>query len=132
VSLTAIRRELRGLADADKAAFVQCYFKTGPGEYGEGDKFLGIKVPELRRVARAFRDATLADLGALLRSKWHEERAVALLILADRYRRASEAEKEKIFRLYLSSTRYINNWDLVDCSPSTWSGRTSMRPTSSS
>jgi 3-methyladenine DNA glycosylase AlkD len=116
MSLTTVRRELRGLADPQKAAFVQRYFKTGPGEYGEGDRFLGIKVPELRRVARAHRDAALADVGALLESKWHEERAVALMILAGRYRRASPEDREAIFRLYLSSTRHINNWDLVDCS----------------
>lgn len=116
MSLTAIRRELRGLADPDNAKAMQRYFKTGPGEYGEGDKFFGIAVPDLRRLARAHRDSTIAGRRSLLRSKWHEERVLALLILVERYRRASEAEREEIFRFYLAHTRYINNWDLVDCS----------------
>ncbi len=80
----AIRRELHALADPAKAAFLQRYFKTGPGEYGEGDRFLGIKVPDLRRIARVHRAATLPVLRALLRSKWHEERALALVIMAMR------------------------------------------------
>ena len=116
MSVAAIRRELRAVADPGDARGMQRYFKTGPGEYGEGDKFLGISVPDLRRLARAHRDSTLADVRALLRSKWHEERALALLILVERYRRADEAEREKIFKLYLSHTAFINNWDLVDCS----------------
>lgn len=116
MSITALRRELRALADPEDAKFMQGYFKTGPGEYAEGDKFLGISVPDLRRFARAHRDSPLADVRSLLRSKWHEERALALLILVERYRRADDAGREDIFKLYLSHTACINNWDLVDCS----------------
>jgi len=116
MSLATIRAELRTHADPKRAAFVQGYFKTGPGEYGEGDKFLGIAVPVLRRLARAHRDARMADVRALLRSKWHEERGLALLILVERYRRASPRDRQEIHDLYLANTAHINNWDLVDCS----------------
>ena len=116
MTVAAIRRELRTFADPERAKFVQGYFKTGAGEYGEGDRFLGVPVPDLRRLARAHRGASLADARSLLRSKWHEERALALLILVERYRRADEAERDKIFKLYISHTAYVNNWDLVDCS----------------
>lgn len=111
-----VRQELQALADPEKAAFVQRYFKTGPGEYGEGDKFLGIAVPELRRIARKHRATSLASLRSMLRSKWHEERAVALMIMAERARKASDDERKAMFDLYLSHTAHINNWDLVDCS----------------
>ena len=111
-----MRRDLRDLSNPDKAAFLQRYFKTSPGEYGAGDRFLGIAVPELRRLARAHRDAGLPGLRELLRSKWHEDRTLALLILAGRYKKASEVERQEIFDLYLSHTAFINNWDLVDCS----------------
>lgn len=112
----AIRRELHDLADPGKAAFLQRYFKTGPGEYGEGDRFLGIKVPDLRRIARAHRDAALPVLQALLRSKWHEERALALMIMATRAPKAAPEDRQALFDLYLAHTAFIDNWDLVDCS----------------
>ena len=111
-----VHRELQRLANPEKASFLQRYFKTGPGEYGEGDKFLGITVPALRRLARSHRATTLADLESMLRSKWHEERALALMILADRARKASQDDRQALFDLYLSHTTHINNWDLVDCS----------------
>ena len=114
--LKTIARDLRALARVEKAAFLQRYFKTGPGEYGEGDKFLGITVPELRRLARTHRDAGFPVLRGLLRSEWHEERTLALLILAARYAKAPAAERQRIFDFYLSHTSHINNWDLVDCS----------------
>lgn len=114
--VAAIRRELRALADPEKGAFLQRYFKTGPGEYGDGDRFLGITVPKLRRLARSHRATKLTDLQSMLRSKWHEERALALMILADRARKAGEDERQAMFDLYLSHTAFINNWDLVDCS----------------
>src|SRR5690242_18241705 len=123
MSLTNMRRELKALADPDKAAFVQRYFKTGPGEYGEGDRFLGIAVPDLRRLARTHRATKLAVLQSMLRSKWHEERALALMILAQRARRAEADERQAIFDLYLAHTAHINNWDLVDCSAEDVVGR---------
>ena len=123
MSLADVRRELKALANPEKAAFVQGYFKTGPGEYGEGDKFLGIAVPDLRRLSRTHRATKLADLKSMLRSKWHEERALALMILAQRARRAEVDERQAIFDLYLSHTAHINNWDLVDCSAEDVVGR---------
>ena len=116
--LTAARKRLRQYANPERAKFSLRFFKTGPGEYAEGDRFLGLRVPDLRRVAREYRSLSLDDLRDLLRSKWHEERALALVILTDQYPRASNPEREAIYRLYLASTDRINNWDLVDASAS--------------
>ena len=107
---------MRSLADTRHAAALSRFFKTGPGEYAEGDRFLGIRVPELRRLSRAHRDATLPTITALLTSRWHEERLLALFLLVGRYARGTSAERASIVRLYLSHTRYVNNWDLVDSS----------------
>ena len=107
---------LRALANPTDAAFLQGFFKTGPGQYGHGDRFLGIRVPATRRVAREFRDLPLAGVTTLLSSRWHEERLLALLILGGRYARGGETERERIYRLYLANTSRINNWDLVDVS----------------
>jgi 3-methyladenine DNA glycosylase AlkD len=109
-----IRKELEKLADAEQAQNLQRYFKTGPGEYGEGDLFRGIKLTPLRGLARSFKDAPLEALAALLHSRYHEDRSLALFILVDQYRRGDEALRSAIYDLYLASTRYINNWDLVD------------------
>ncbi|HEX8692277.1 MAG TPA: DNA alkylation repair protein [Longimicrobium sp.] len=113
---TQIIARLTELGDPGHARFVQGYFRTGPGEYGEGDRFLGIRIPQLRELARELRGLPLADAAELLRSPWHEARLLALLVLADGYGRADEAGREAIYRLYLDSTRLINNWDLVDSS----------------
>jgi len=115
-SAVAARRRLRDFADPESALFVQRYFKTGPGQYGEGDKFLGLNVPDLRKVAREFRALPLAGLRQLLQSKWHEERLLALVILVDQYGGGDEKARDAIYKLYLASTSRINNWDLVDCS----------------
>jgi 3-methyladenine DNA glycosylase AlkD len=115
-SLSRIRRDLRALASPQRAAVVQRYFKTGPGEYGEGDRFLGITVPALRRVASSSRDLSLAAIDELLRSPWHEERLLALLILVRQYARETPAGRDAIFRLYMRRTAHISNWDLVDLS----------------
>lgn len=90
------------------------FFKTGPGQYGEGDRFLGVVVPDSRKVMKEFRDAPLTEVKRLLASPWHEDRFLALLILVDQYERGDEAHRHKVFSLYLKSTRRINNWDLVD------------------
>ena len=111
-----IRKRLRRLADEDKAKVLQRFFKTGPGEYGEGDRFLGIKVPELRRLAKEFQQVRYEALRALLKSPIHEERLLALLILIGKYSKADETGKKRIYDLYLKHTRWINNWDLVDLS----------------
>lgn len=92
------------------------YFKTGPGQYGEGDRFLGVTVPQVRRVAREFRELPPADVAALLRSPWHEERLCALVLLVRRFERGDDDERRKIFDLYLGSTAHVDNWDLVDLS----------------
>src|SRR5690606_26031490 len=108
---------LRALADPAIAEHSQRFFKTAAGEYGHGDRFLGIRVPVLRRVAHDCRGAPLSAALALLRSPLHEERLVALFLLVDRYRRGTEAQRERIYRCYLEHVpRYVNNWDLVDSS----------------
>ena len=115
-TLPALRRELRALASPDHASALQWFFKTGPGGYGEGDRFLGVRMPALRRLARANRELATDDALTLLRSRWHEERLLALLLLIEHYRRADAAGKDAIHRAYLANTRYVNNWDLVDAS----------------
>jgi 3-methyladenine DNA glycosylase AlkD len=115
-TLAALRRAIRANRNPADARFLQRYFKTGPGEYAEGDRFLGIRVPVLRTIARSARDLSIADAFTLLHSHWHEERLVALLLLVDRYRRGTPTDQRAIYRGYLANTRYINNWDLVDSS----------------
>jgi len=95
---------------------LQGFFKTGPGEYGEGDLFLGVVAPDIRRVAKEFQGTPLSEVITLLKSTIHEERLLALLMLVHAYTRGDDLLKKKIFRLYLKNTKYINNWDLVDLS----------------
>ena len=107
---------MRSFADPELAIFVARFFKTGTGQYGEGDRFLGLTVPDLRIVAREFRSLPLSDIRRMLASKWHEERVLALVILVDQYARGERAERDTIYALYMASTERINNWDLVDAS----------------
>jgi 3-methyladenine DNA glycosylase AlkD len=93
---------------------LRSFFKTGSGQYGEGDVFIGIKVPPLRRLAAEFQDASLQTVKGLLASKIHEERTLALMILVRKFVRADERAKQAIYKFYLRHLRYINNWDLVD------------------
>jgi 3-methyladenine DNA glycosylase AlkD len=111
-----ILARLRQIGDPEHARFVAGYFRTGPGEYGEGDRFLGIRLPQLRALVREHRGTSLEAIAELLRSEWHEARLLACLLLADAYGRADAEEREAIYRLYLGNTRWINNWDLVDSS----------------
>lgn len=111
-----VRKELQSLANPEKAAILQRFFKTGPGQYGEGDVFLGVVVPQSRRVAKKFGQLPLQEVRELLYSIVHEERLVALLILAQKYGSASDSEKEEIVKFYLDNIRQVNNWDLVDLS----------------
>ena len=104
------------LANPARAAVVSRFFKTAPGQYGAGDRFLGIAVPVLRRLAVKYDEASLRVLEGLLRSPWHEERLLALLILVRQYGKGDPAQREAIYRLYMRHTTRINNWDLVDCS----------------
>lgn len=99
------------------------FFKTGPGQYGEGDRFLGLTVPEMRSLARKYRELGHDDALELLASVWHEDRLVALLLLAQSYARGDEKAREMIHRAYLANARHINNWDLVDSSASSIVGR---------
>lgn len=111
-----IKKELRELGYPKKAKISARFFKTGKGEYGEGDIFLGIKVPDQRKVAKKYTYLKLEGLQKLLQSKIHEERLVALLILVNKYQKAEEGLKREIYKFYLKNSRYINNWDLVDLS----------------
>ncbi len=111
-----IRKRLLDLEDKQRAKILQGFFKTGPGDYGEGDLFLGIGVPQLRKLSKECGDMVLGEVEALLKSSFHEQRLLALLILIRKYNREGEPEKKKIYGLYLKSTRWINNWDLVDLS----------------
>ncbi len=113
---TGVREALDALRDPAVAAFSQRFFKAVPGEYGEGDRFLGIRVPVLRKLARAHRSLPLEQVVEHLRSAWHEERLLALLILVEQYRRGSAESRERIHRTYLEHTRFVDNWDLVDTS----------------
>lgn len=115
ISSDGIRAKLKGMADPEKAVILQRFFKTGPGQYGEGDRFLGITVPKLRRLASVCpADETIA--GELLMSEFHEERLFALLCFITIYRKADDAGRERVFETYLANTVRINNWDLVDLS----------------
>ena len=112
-----IMKKLRELSDSDIAAHSQRFFKTGKGEYGEGDRFLGIRVPTIRKCVKEYREISLEDTLRLLKSSFHEARLLALLILVAKYSSTNiRTEKEAIYGFYLSHTIFINNWDLVDCS----------------
>jgi 3-methyladenine DNA glycosylase AlkD len=115
-ALGGARRDIRKVANAGRANVNKWFFKTGPGEYGEGDRFLGVTVPQLRQIARTHQDLPLPDAVRLLRSRWHEERLLALLILVRQYLRGDEGTRRAIHKAYLRNTRSINNWDLVDSS----------------
>jgi 3-methyladenine DNA glycosylase AlkD len=109
-----IRSELRSLSDPAKARVLARFFKSGPGDYGEGDRFYGVVVPKIRGVVKAHRKAPEREVRKLLRSQFHEERLTALLILVDQYQRGDNFQKKKIYDLYLANTAHVNNWDLVD------------------
>jgi 3-methyladenine DNA glycosylase AlkD len=116
MTLKEIRREMKRLADPVIAEHSQRFFKTGPGQYGEGDKFLGIRVPKVRQVAKQAGDLSLDQVTELLHSPWHEERLLAVIILTLQFKRGKPGLQKEIFDLYLASTGWINNWDLVDVS----------------
>ena len=116
MSVDDIGRRLEELADKEKARVLQRFFKTGPGEYGEGDVFLGIKVPVLRKLAKEYEGVALKEAKQLLRSSIHEQRLLALLILIRNFSKGDVGARKRIYELYLKNARYINNWDLVDVS----------------
>jgi len=112
---------LKDLSTQERAKSNAWYFKTGRGEYGEGDKFLGVSMPDIRKVAKRFAHLPIAEVLKLLKSKYHEERMTALIVLVIQFESGDERQKERIFNIYLNNTclsgrqaKYINNWDLVD------------------
>lgn len=111
-----ILEALKQKGDPVRAAHSQRFFKTGEGEYGEGDVFLGIKVPVQRALARRFKQATLSDALALLKSEYHEARLTALFLLINIYSKAEPETQGRIYQSYLDHVDYVNNWDLVDSS----------------
>jgi 3-methyladenine DNA glycosylase AlkD len=115
-TLAAIRAELHKLGNPVRGVHSQRFFKTGPGQYGEGDKFLGLTVPEMRAIVRKYRELDDAAVLDLLSSPWHEERLVALLLMVEAYDRGDDPRRAHIHAAYLANTARINNWDLVDAS----------------
>lgn len=103
-------------ANVDKAAFLAGYFQTGPGQYGEGDRFLGVVVPVVRQLARRFSGLPLSQISQLLDSIYNEERLLALLIMVEQYRKADADQQASLFRSYLQQRHRVNNWNLVDSS----------------
>ncbi len=116
MTLEDLRAELAGLADVERAKFLAGFFKTGKGEYAEGDRFLGITVPAQRKLAKRFRNLAMRDISSLLKSPIHEHRFTGIAILVEQYKGAEDDKREKIFNFYLQHAPRINNWDLVDAS----------------
>jgi len=110
---------MKALADPVRAAHLQTFFRTGPGQYGAGDRFLGIRVPQVRAVAARYRDLDLQAVEQLLSNPFHEIRLLALVILVLQFRKSDTARQKSIYDLYMHNRRYINNWDLVDLSAPT-------------
>ncbi|HHH12500.1 MAG TPA: DNA alkylation repair protein [Candidatus Moranbacteria bacterium] len=115
-TLEKIKKALHRRANAERKKSNEWFFKTGKGQYGEGDRFIGVSMPDIRRVAKDFRQANLALLARLLKSPIHEERMLSLVILTERFAKAEKPEKEEIFDFYLENFSGVNNWDLVDVS----------------
>jgi 3-methyladenine DNA glycosylase AlkD len=116
MSVETIRGQLQALADPQQAVNLQRFFKTGPGDYGEGDRFLGLRVPQIRKLVKEFGATPIREIQQLLHSTVHEERLLALLLMVQRFQRGGVVERNSLYHTYLASTRYINNWDLVDAS----------------
>ncbi len=111
-----IQRRLKRFGNPEHAAISQRFFKTGPGEYGEGDIFIGIRVPVLRRLVKEFKDLPASEVASLLRTPIHDERLLAILLFVRIFKNGDDDVKKDIYDLYLKSTEFINNWDLVDAS----------------
>lgn len=116
VSLRNLQAAFRRLGRAKKAQLLQRFFKTGPGEYGAGDRFLGIMVPQTRALVGRASELPVERLRELLRSSYHEERLLALLTLVRQFERGNDVEKKRVFHEYCRNLRWVNNWDLVDLS----------------
>ncbi len=116
MSVVELKRKISQHSNPEKGNFLQRFFKTGKGEYAEGDIFAGINVPVSRKIAREFKSLNLNELSEIIKSKIHEERLIALFILVDKMEKTDEKEREKIYKFYLKNLKYVNNWDLVDLS----------------
>lgn len=114
--LKNIQQDLQRLKDSENAKILSKFFKTGKGQYGKGDIFLGIKVPEQRKIAKRYAGLSLDDIGRLLKSKIHEYRLTSLFILVLKYKKEDHSGKHEIIDFYLNNLENINNWDLVDSS----------------
>ena len=112
--LQQLIKELQSLANPEKSKIYQRFFKTGAGEYGEGDIFLGLTVPQQRQIAKKYTNLPLPKIQSLLENKIHEHRLVALLILVEKFKKGNEIDKGNIFNFYIKNTKKVNNWDLVD------------------
>lgn len=117
-NLVKLRKEIKKQADPKRAESSKWFFKTGKGQYGEGDVFIGLTVPQMRQLAHRYFGLTFAETKKLLASKVHEERLIALLILVHNFQKGSTIEQTKIYKFYLAHTKFVNNWDLVDLSAS--------------
>lgn len=115
-SLALLRQRIASLKNSERAQISLRFFKTGPGQYGEGDRFLGLTVPQTRTLAKTCGDLAQKEVDQLMYSPWHEERLLALFILIAQFKKGSQQRKEEIYHYYLASTHWINNWDLVDTS----------------
>ena len=113
-----IHNDLLQLANEQIAEHSQRFFKTGKGEYGEGDIFLGIRVPLLRKLVKKYRGISITEVRKLLHSKFHEERLLAVLMLVQLFKSGDESVQKQVYDLYLENTEFINNWDIVDISAS--------------
>ena len=116
VTVKAARQALRRHAKPEKAKIHQWFFKTGKGEYAEGDRFIGVTVPQIRKIVKQFQTLGLQDILLLLASKIHEDRLMALLILVHQFKRGDATTQKHIVNAYLGNLKYVNNWDLVDSS----------------
>ena len=111
-----ITNKLQALSDAEKREIFPKFFKAGKGEYGEGDRFLGVTVPNIRAIAKLHKDISIEEIWELIQSEWHEVRLCALIIMVEKSKKKDEVLRKELFNLYLSQTKRINNWDLVDLS----------------
>lgn len=111
-----IKQQLIALANEDKAAVLSSFFQTKEGQYAHGDVFLGVTVPQTRKVVGPYKNLPLSEVTKLLQNKYHECRFAALVILVNKFELVDEAEREAIYNFYLNHTEYINNWDFVDLS----------------
>ncbi len=128
INFQSILSRMKDLGDPQRARDLQWFFKTGPGEHGEGDVFAGLRVPEIRKLAKEYQSVPLSTAARLLHSPIHEARLLALLIMVRAYQQGDGFLREQIYLSYLQNTRLVNNWDLVDLS---WPPLTSSRKGSS-